>query len=372
MSHCASDSLKQAVDVLDALQCGAVLTGPDGAILHANVVLSRLVGRDAQELLGARVRDLFHGEDARLVDQDLARGAEAQPDREASLLCGDDRRTPTLVSSRPLSREAPRDGPRVFTILDVSDRKQAEARFREQYEDVARLSDTVLEQALDLKHYSQTLEQRIEERTAELREANVDSVYMLAVASEARDADTGAHVMRIKDYTHALARETGMSEHEALDVGFSAILHDVGKIQVSDDILKKPGRLTPEERKEMEYHTIAGECILSGRKFFDHARHIARAHHENWDGSGYPDKKSGGDIPLAARVVHVVDVFDALTTKRVYKPAWSLEDAVAEIKRCKGAMFDPRLVDVFLYLLDTNAIQHIFALRDTRELDFEE
>src|SRR5206468_11221206 len=102
----------------------------------------------------------------------------------------------------------------------------------------------------------------------------------------------------------------------------SAILHDVGRIHIPDHILNKPASLTPEERQIMQGHTIAGEKIISARGFFDQARSIARSHHENFDGSGYPDRLSGDQIPLPARIVHVTDVYDALMSRRVYKEAW--------------------------------------------------
>src|SRR5206468_3740819 len=135
-------------------------------------------------------------------------------------------------------------------------------------------------------------------RTAERHEANMDAIYMLAVASESKDEDTGAHVRRLERYSRTLARELGFGEREAETVGYSAILHDIGKIHVPDHILKKPGPLTDDERRVIQEHTLAGEHILSVKPFFHMARRIARHHHENWDGSGYPDRAAGADIPV--------------------------------------------------------------------------
>jgi putative two-component system response regulator len=144
-----------------------------------------------------------------------------------------------------------------------------------------------------------------------------------------------------------LAMEMGIDEGEADQIGYSAVLHDVGKMHVPDHILKKPGPLTPDERKQMEKHTLIGEKILSEEPFFARARKIVRSHHENWDGSGYPDGISHREVPIEARIVHLADVFDALTTPRVYKHAWSPADAAGVIRESRGRMFDPDVVDAF-------------------------
>ncbi|MBK8267629.1 MAG: HD domain-containing protein [Planctomycetes bacterium] len=137
------------------------------------------------------------------------------------------------------------------------------------------------------------------------------------------------------------------------------MLHEVGKMVVPDAVLKKPGALTSEERRVIESHTIAGERILSEKPFFEVARHIARSHHENWDGSGYPDGLKAGAIPLAARLVRLVDVYDALLSPRVYKPAWSRDDAMATIRKSGGSLFDPEIVKAFLRIENSAAFQTI-------------
>jgi HD-GYP domain-containing protein (c-di-GMP phosphodiesterase class II) len=236
-------------------------------------------------------------------------------------------------------------------VIDISAQKEAEARQQSHLAAVSRLGDTVIEQAIALKHHAEQLEERVRERTAELHEANLDSIFMLAVASEAKDADTGAHVLRIQRGAEGVARKLGLSEREAEAIGYSSILHDVGKMVVPDSILQKPAALTSAERVVIEQHTLAGERILSRKPFFAVARQIARSHHENWDGSGYPDKLGGVEIPRAARIVHVVDVFDALTSARVYKPAWPLDKAIAFLEEQRGRMFDEEIVEAFLGFL---------------------
>jgi putative two-component system response regulator len=154
-------------------------------------------------------------------------------------------------------------------------------------------------------------------------------------------------VRRIRDYAEAIARELGFDERVAESIGYSAVLHDVGKMHVPDHILKKPGPLTPEERREMQEHTVVGERIICDKPFFAPARRIARSHHENWDGSGYPDRLGGQEIPIEARIVHLADVYDALTSPRVYKRAWSGYDAAQVVTEACGRMFDPEVVAAF-------------------------
>ena len=124
----------------------------------------------------------------------------------------------------------------------------------------------------------------------------------------------------------------------------------MGKIHIPDKILKKPGPLTADERSIMQGHTLAGEHILNGQGYFSTARRIARSHHENWDGTGYPDALAGDAIPLEARIVHLADVYDALTHTRAYKPAWSPADAREFIRSQRARMFDPQIVDAFFAL----------------------
>ncbi len=360
-----SESLGQTVGVLDALHCGAVLIGPAGVIVHANERLCRMMRRPLDELLGRYLWEFYPPEETQRLQDEFHREANDEVEKETTLPCAGGEPLPVIISSRPLDHAAPRAGHRILTIIDISQQKRVEKRFQQQYQEVAKLSDTVLEQALDLKHYSRSLEEKVRERTAELHEANMDAILMLAVACEARDSDTGAHVLRIKEYARILAQELGLSESESEEIAFSAIMHDVGKIQVPDEILKKPGPLTTGERQAMEFHTIAGERILSKRPFFDTARLIARYHHENWDGSGYPDRLASEDIPLPARIVHLVDVFDALTFARVYKSAWQQSDTITEITRLSGTMFDPHLAEVFRALLDAGAFEEIISLRDS-------
>jgi putative nucleotidyltransferase with HDIG domain/PAS domain S-box-containing protein len=345
MSSPESDGPLEAIrSVLDAVSCGAILVHRDGRVVHSNEPFAELARRPAGEIVGRDVRDLYTTpDDIRFITERMASFDLAQ-EHEFHIERPNGTRVPVTVTGRPLSGPPPLPDHRVITVVEITRLKEAHEERDARYREMARLSDTVISQAIELKHYSTRLEERVRERTRELHEANMESVFMLAVASEAKDEDTGAHVRRIQALTEIVARELGLSESQAEQMGVAAILHDVGKIHVPDHILKKPGRLTDEERAIMQDHTVIGERILSKTKFFEDARRIARSHHENWDGSGYPDARVGDATPLSARIVHAVDVFDALISPRVYKPAWHFDDAADWIREHAGRWFDPEVV----------------------------
>jgi len=363
-SPARDDSLRHVRSLLDAINCGAILLDRSGRILHANPRMAALLSRPAPEIVGRHTADFYSDPEALGFVRDRMLDFDSPFEGEFYLPRPDGERVPVIVSGRPLGVEAPLSDYKMVTFIDISGQKQAEERLKEEYTEISRLSDTVLEQALALKRYSGELEERVRERTADLRQANMEAIYMLAVASEAKDIDTGVHVRRIQGYTQRMARALGLPENRVDEFGYSAILHDVGKMQVPDRILKKPGALTGDERTEMEVHTIAGERILSRQPFFEVAREIARSHHENWDGSGYPDGRRRDEIPLAARIVHLVDVFDALTSERVYKAAWPVERAVAAILAGRGTQFEPELVRVFEGLHADGSLRGILSGRE--------
>lgn len=211
-----------------------------------------------------------------------------------------------------------------------------------------------------LKTFNESLEKMVEFRTSELHEANMEALMMLAIASEHRDTDTGNHVRRIAGYTRHIALAMNYSETKAEEISYSSILHDVGKIAISDAILKKPGPLTGEEFDLMKGHAVHGEAILNGKSgFFKMGREVARWHHEKFDGSGYPDGLVEYQIPLAARITAVADVFDALTNKRIYKDAWSIERAHQYIMEAGGKHFDPMVVEAFDRIFKDGSIEKI-------------
>jgi CHASE2 domain-containing sensor protein len=199
---------------------------------------------------------------------------------------------------------------------------------------------------------NELLEQRVRERTADLADAEREIAHRLGIAVEWRDAETGVHIERMGHMSERLAREVGMSIVEADLLRHASALHDVGKVGIPDEILLKPGKLDPAEWVQMKTHTTIGASILSGSKsaLVQMAETIARSHHERWDGSGYPQGLKGEEIPLAARICAVCDVFDALLSPRPYKEAWPLHEVIRELSLLRGTHLDPALVDAFLPL----------------------
>jgi CHASE2 domain-containing sensor protein len=198
--------------------------------------------------------------------------------------------------------------------------------------------------------HNAVLEQAVRERTAELHETQLEVVRRLARAAEWRDEDTGAHVERIGILCERLALAAGFSAIDAETLRHAAVLHDVGKIGVPDRVLLKPGKLDEEEWAIMKTHAEIGASMLAGSPspLVQLGEEIARTHHERWDGSGYPAGLRGEEIPLAGRICAICDVFDALRSRRPYKDAWTLDEAVAEIAGQRGRHFDPALVDLFV------------------------
>ncbi|HEY8035688.1 MAG TPA: HD domain-containing phosphohydrolase [Methylobacter sp.] len=178
----------------------------------------------------------------------------------------------------------------------------------------------------------------------QLETAYKDAVVMLCLAAEGKDQDTASHLYRVQHYTEALAIAMGIGSEEAAHMGLMSMLHDIGKLSTPDAILKKPDKLTEEEWAIMREHPLNGVRILGNNPFYETAREISAGHHENYDGSGYPQRLKGDDIPLSARIVKIADVFDALTTQRPYKKPWTMETAIAHIESHAGIMFDPAMV----------------------------
>jgi putative two-component system response regulator len=193
------------------------------------------------------------------------------------------------------------------------------------------------------------LEVRVRDRTLELDESRLEILVRLARAAEYRDDASGQHAHRVGDLSAQIARQMGWNDDDVELLRRAALLHDIGKIAISDEILLKPGSYTTDEFERMKSHTSIGAELLAGSRsaILQLGEVVARTHHERWDGSGYGSALSGEAIPLAGRIVAVADVFDALTTARTYKPAWTVEDAVAEIEAQSGKHFDPYVVDAY-------------------------
>jgi putative two-component system response regulator len=207
---------------------------------------------------------------------------------------------------------------------------------------------------LENRDHRALLEQRVEERTQELRRSREETIRRLSLAIEFRSRETGEHVERIGNGAAVIARRLRLNPGRCELVRLAAPLHDVGKIGISDEILLKPEPLTPAERKRMENHAEIGYRLLtgSGSDLLETAATIAWTHHERWDGIGYPRKLAGEAIPIEGRITAVMDVFDALTHDRVYRPAMTLDRALEIIRDGRERHFDPAVVDAFLATLD--------------------
>lgn len=248
----------------------------------------------------------------RLADEHLARAARFAEEREDMLLAAETAREQAEVHRR---EERNRD---TLQCLNRAHRLFSELRAQRDLADVDR-------------------------RVARLEQTYLEIVCRWSESIESKDRYTKGHCERVADYACALARAAGLEESTLIWFRMGALLHDVGKVVVPSEILNKPGRLTDEERRIMERHTVAGVELLAGIEFPWDIRPMLRHHHERWDGTGYPDGLAGEEIPLAARVLCVADVYDALTTRRSYRPAYPPELALELMGDEAGHMFDPDL-----------------------------
>lgn len=212
-----------------------------------------------------------------------------------------------------------------------------------------RIVEARIKTHLALHRQNIDLERKVHERTEELQRTRLEIIRRLGRAAEFRDNETGFHVIRMSHHSRLLALAAGHGEDWA-DLLFNAApMHDVGKIGIPDRILLKPGRLDAQEWEIMKTHSEIGAEIIGQDKsdLMQLSRVIAHAHHEKWDGGGYPRGLKGEEIPIAARIVAVADIFDALTSERPYKQAWSVEEATDFIRKERGKHLDPALVDLF-------------------------
>lgn len=265
------------------------------------------------------------------------------------------------VTRRLRATEAYRTVPIIMVTSDVEKALRIEALAAGANDFLPKPFDTVELQArmhnllalraaqVELADRASSLMREVERATRHVIEREEELIWRLARAIEYRDGDTGEHVSRVALISRTIAEAVGLSPAHCRTVYLAAPLHDVGKIGIADAILSKPGKLTPDEMTMMRRHVNIGARILErgSSELLRTAELIAQSHHERWDGNGYPDRLSGTDIPIEARIVALADVFDALCSERPYKRAWPLEDAYAEIVRNSGTQFDPGCVAAF-------------------------
>jgi len=210
-----------------------------------------------------------------------------------------------------------------------------------------------MEEEIEVHH--ENLEKLVEERTSKLREAllvlkktHLDSVKVLAGAIDAKDPYTRGHSDRVRKMSMRIGMKLSFNEERLENLVFGALLHDIGKIGVRDEVLQKKGQLTPEEYQYVQQHPLIGVKIVEGIDFFKDKISMIRNHHEHYDGSGYPDGLMGEVIQLEARIIAVSDAFDAMTSLRPHRKAMPVEDVLLEMGKGKGKQFDPQVLEIFL------------------------
>ncbi|EYB69564.1 PAS/PAC sensor protein [Deinococcus phoenicis] len=331
-----SHNLLQAV--VDGVPESIFVKDTAGRYVMINAAGAARIGRPVQEILGQDDAALFPAMTAQTSlrrDTHVLTTGETLSYEVTDLLPDGSHRT--FLSAKSVYRDSQGQIQGLIgAVLDITDRKAAEATIREQ---------------------NAALEALVRQRTQEVEEAQLEVLARLARAGELRDDNTGEHVQRVATTAAGLARRLGLAEDEVTLIERAAPLHDVGKIGVPDAVLLKPGRLTAEEFRVVQAHTELGASLLAkgASRLVRAAQEIALTHHERWDGQGYPRGLAGEAIPLSGRIVAVADVLDALTSERPYKRAWTLAEALQEIRAQAGAQFDPRVVAALEDLLQDAA-----------------
>lgn len=258
----------------------------------------------------------------------------------------------TAAGELPVARQAMRQGCDDFLVkpfglrdlrLSVELALEKRAYRTRLHEDRDRFERLASEKTERLQGTLESLDRALEAE----RVAHRQTILALAQAAEGGERDMGRHIHRVAAYTAILARALGYSDADADFLGLSATLHDVGKLAVPSELLTRKGPLNKEEFAIVKEHTLAGGRILHGIDFLREARQIALAHHERWDGDGYPFNLAGKDIPLPARICALTDVWDALSSRRCYKDAWPLDRCLEHVARERGTHFDPDVIDAF-------------------------
>jgi PAS domain S-box-containing protein len=312
-ANALADQQARARAVIEHAPDVLLLVDGDGAVRYHSPSAEDLMGRAPAEIAGANLMDGVHAGDRKSLERAFAEMA-AYPGRPRSFVC----------------RVRHADG----------SRRIVEARG-------TNLLDDPAVQAIVINARDVTDRVRAEEKA---REAELEVLARLAAAGEARDDDTGQHTRRVGELAARIGAALGLPLDELELIRLAAPLHDVGKIGIPDAILRKPGRLTPEEFAIMQTHTLIGAAMLAdgATRHMRMAETIARSHHERWDGMGYPDGLAGEAIPIAARIVAVADVYDALTHARPYRGAWRRDRVIIRLRRKTGTHFDPQVVEAFL------------------------
>jgi PAS domain S-box-containing protein len=309
----------------------------DGFFTQLNPAWTNVLGYEREELMSRPFSDFVHPDDLEATAAEVMKQTEAGQsvlNFQNRYRCLDGSYRWLEWTSRPDSRAAS-----MFAVArDITVRKEAE-------EAIANYGEM-------LEHAVSDRTAELQQRTLELDESRRETLRRLALAAEYRDDETFQHTERVGRMAAQMAQRLGLTAEQVALIRWAAPLHDVGKLGLSDSIVLKQGPLTIEEMEQVRQHPAKGARLLAGSNsdVLQLAERIALGHHEWWDGSGYPQGLAGKAIPLCARIVAVADVFDALTHARPYKDAWTVEQAIDEIRRLRNRQFDPEIIDVFTAL----------------------
>ncbi len=224
--------------------------------------------------------------------------------------------------------------------------------FYDLFQENKRLTKLTKRQNEQLRYWGQNLEKKVAEQARHIRSIFLNAVESLANALEAKDKYTEGHSLRVARFAAAVARKLTMADEDVERVRLAGLLHDIGKIGIRESILQKPGKLTPAEYNHVKTHSILSEHILQPIIEDKEVVRIIRHHHEHYNGIGYPDGIKGDEIPIGARILSVIDAFDALTSDRPYVKARTRDNAVTELKRCSGTQFDPAVVEALVRVIE--------------------
>lgn len=299
--------------LLDSLPYYVMLVDEDHDILLVNKALREEYGMEPTEVIGGYCPEVIHGASGPIPKCPLEESARMENPQPASSIFSEGGRW--LKSAVYPVNDLDHKGKNVFfhTIHDITKRKEAEKK---------------------------------------LEQATLGTLQALNRTIEAKDQYTGEHIDRVQRLSVKVGEKVGLSEERLEQLRYASILHDIGKIGVSDSILGKPGKLTEAEWKEMEKHPKIGERIVGRVDQLQRAAKIIGQHQEHYDGSGYPKELEGQEITLEARIIAVVDAWDAMTTERPYQEALNKKEAVEELRENAGSQFDPQVVEKFLQLIE--------------------
>lgn len=320
-------------ETFDAMPYGVMLLDNEFNIVRTNRYIETLSGIPFKELISRKCYEIIHKQDKPIDDRPLLKSIKSQNAETCEYF------EPTLnkhflLSVTPVFDEEGITIAHVHSIIDITDLKDKEKKLIES-------RNAFLNMLRDMNI-----------AYTELKNLHNDLILAFANAIDAKSPWTKGHSERVSLYAVSIAKEMGLSERKIEDLRTAGLLHDIGKIGTYDIVLDKPDRLTAEEFDLVKMHPAKGEEILMPIKQLMHILPIIRYHHERMDGSGYPDRLKGDEIPLLAKILCAADSFDSMTADRPYRPAPGKEYAIAELKRYSGTQFDPEVVEAFLRVID--------------------